>query len=288
MENYLESFRTYLIEDKELSKNSVVSYCHDVRLYLEQYPSVTGVNATQVMTYLLSLQKEDKKSSTQARSIISLRAFFSFLHMCGLIDANPMDRICIPHVEAKEPYILSVEEVDILLSQPDIHTPKGIRDKAMMEFLYASGMKVSEIIDTKLKDVHMDLGCVECHNKTHDRIIPLGKLCLSCLHTYLETVRNQLVNEGEDHLFVNMNGSKMSRQGFWKLIQFYKQKAGITADFGPNTLRHSFAAHLMVNGADLKSVQLMLGHQDISSTQVYANFAKNRLKETYEKAHPRA
>ena len=179
MKNYVEEFCTYLETKKNLSKNSITAYRHDVNLFLEQYPDVTCVNRTQVMSFLLSLQKQNRKISTQARCIISLRAFFAFLHTNGYIDIYPMDHIQIPKAPAKIPYILTVEEVDRLLSQPDLSTQKGVRDKAMLEFLYASGMKVSEIIDVKVSDVHIEFGCVEYHDRDHSRIIPLGKTCLN-------------------------------------------------------------------------------------------------------------
>ena len=175
MKNYVDEFCTYLEIKKGLSKNSITAYRHDVCLFLEKYPDALSVNRTQIMSYLLSLQKQNRKTSTQARCIISLRAFFSYLHMNGIIDAYPMDHIQTPKAPTKVPYVLTVAEVDKLLSQPAGDTPKGIRDKAMLEFLYATGMKVSEIIDVKFSDVHLELGCVEYHDKDHSRIIPLGK-----------------------------------------------------------------------------------------------------------------
>ncbi len=287
-EDYLKAFCEYLRYTKDLSENSVNAYCHDVKNYLEKYPQVNLINETEIMSYLLCLQKEDRKSSTQARMVISLRAFCAFLLQQGVLKDNPMLHIHIPRAQNHTPEILTVEEVDKLLSQPDMDSPKGIRDKAMLEFLYASGMKVSEMIDMKLSMLHLDIGCVECRHGKNVRIIPLGKICVACLVKYLVTVRPSIQKEEVDYVFLNMRGGKMSRQGFWKLMKFYQNKAGFSKELGPNMLRNSFAAHLVERGADLRSVQLMMGHQDISSTQRYAAFVKNRLKETYDGAHPRA
>ena len=265
--DYRDEFCSYLKEEKKLKENSIASYRHDIDAFLAEAGEESEVTATTVMAYILKLQKERRKNSTITRSLISLRAYFGFLYVNDYIAENPMRRVTLPKSEPHPPSILSVEEIDLLLSQPDIATQKGMRDRALLEFLYAGGMRVSEMIRVKLQDVHFDLGYVECIGENgRSRAVPLGKTCASYLKEYIEKARSYITNGNEtDVLFVNMRGEAMSRQGCFKIIRDYKEKAGISKEVNPHTLRHSFAAHLVANGADLKSVSQMLGHSDISS-----------------------
>jgi integrase/recombinase XerD len=288
--DYREEFYSFLKEEKKLKENSISSYRHDVEAFLAETGDEASVTTTAVMAYIWKLQKENRKSSTITRNLISLRSFFTFLYVNDYIKENPMRRITLPKNEPHTPSVLSVEEIDLLLSQPDCSTQKGIRDRALLEFLYSGGMRVSEMIRVKLTDIHFDLGYVECIGENgHARAIPLGKTCAEYLKEYIEKARNYIIKGNEtDVLFVNMRGEAMSRQGCFKIIRDYKEKSGISKEVNPHTLRHSFAAHLVANGADLKSVSMMLGHSDISSAQIYLQFAQNKLKDTYEKAHPHA
>lgn len=288
--DYREEFYSFLKSEKKLKENSIASYRHDVEAFLAEAGHESEVTATAVMAYILKLQKQNRKSSTITRSLISLRAYFNFLYANDYIRENPMRRISLPKSVPHPPSILSVEEIDLLLSQPDITTQKGIRDRALLEFLYSGGMRVSEMIRVKLTDVHFDLGYVECIGENgRSRAIPLGKACTAYLKEYIERVRCYIAKGMDtDVLFVNMRGEPMSRQGCFKIIRDYKEKAGILKEVNPHTLRHSFAAHLVANGADLKSVSMMLGHSDISSAQIYLQFAQSKIKDTYEKAHPHA
>jgi integrase/recombinase XerD len=206
-----------------------------------------------------------------------------------LIDSDPTVDLDSPKVEKKLPQILSTHEVELLLDQPKCVDLKGYRDKAMLELLYATGIRVSELINLNLSEVNLELGFIKCNKGLRERVIPIGSIAVSALIEYLNKSRNLLIQKPDEKaLFVNINGGRLTRQGFWKIIKQYKNQAKINKDITPHTLRHSFAAHLLENGADLRSIQEMLGHSDISSTQVYAQIAKNKIKEVYKKTHPRA
>ena len=235
------------------------------------------------------LREENKKESTISRNLASTRSFYQFLIRSKKIKKDPTMTIESPKVEKRVPSILTSKEVELLLDQPKDVDLKGTRDKAMLEFAYATGMRVTEIISLNIEDVNLNDGIVICKNGSRTRNIPLGKMSLSALKEYIEQARNILVtSEKEKALFVNLNGRRLTRQGFWKIIKFYQEQANITKDITPHTLRHSFATHLLQNGADLKSIQMMLGHSDISSTQVYMQFQNDGLNDVYKKAHPRA
>ncbi|WP_066500095.1 site-specific tyrosine recombinase XerD [Abyssisolibacter fermentans] len=289
------NFINYLANDKELSKNTIECYNRDVNQfenYLKQKDinNLRDVNKTVIITYLLHIQNTGKSNSTISRNLASLRTFYQYLLNNGIIKNDPTLDLKSPKQEKKLPGILSTDEVAHLLDQPNIKTPKGIRDKAMLELLYASGIRVSELIALNVSDVNLKLGFITCSKNTSKaRVIPIGKLSITALNTYLTKHRNYFLNnKDEDSLFLNHYGNRLSRQGFWKIVKFYAQKAEINKKITPQTLRHSFAVHLLQNGADLKSIQEMLGHSDISTTQVYTQLNNVRIKEIYQKAHPRA
>ena len=253
---------------------------------------ISDVTATSLNSYILYLEKEGLSAATVSRNIASMRAFFRFAHGQGHVEEDPAFDLKAPHVEKKSPEILTTDEVILLLEQPDVVTPKGIRDKAMLELLYATGMRVTELVHVKKEDLNLDFGYVICRDEEKERVIPFGNAAKEALIKY-ETEARQVLLKGRDsvYLFTNCSGTPMSRQGFWKLIKQYAAKAHIMADITPHTLRHSFAAHLVQNGADLKSVQEMLGHSDISTTQIYVDLVMdnglNKMKAVYASAHPR-
>lgn len=294
MEQRITDFADYLRNEKKSSENTTLSYVRDLRgfcRFMEQsgVHDAAKVNRTNVMAYVYELQKEKKAGATISRSIASLRSFFQFLLRKGIVTENPALNLELPKVEKKIPEILSLEKVELLLEQPKGDEEKEIRDKAMLELLYATGIRVSELISLKVRDVNLQLEYVRCGNVRKSRIIPIGVQAKFSLQRYIEKARaNMILRPDEDILFVNCNGRPMTRQGFWKIIKSYAKKAGIDQDITPHMLRHSFAAHLIENGADLRSVQEMLGHSDISTTQIYTKLANQKLKNVYAKAHPRA
>ena len=291
----LDKFTDYIGSVRKLSDNTVESYCRDIKQYIEYIESKNihsfkNTNKTTVITYLLYLQKNGRATSTISRSLASIRAFYQYLTSEWILDRDPTVDLESPKVEKKLPTILSGKEVELLLDQPDLNTAKGTRDKSMLELLYATGIRVSELVALDLDDINLELGYLKCcKNNDKERIIPVGTIALEILGRYIRDVRPGLLRgKPETALYVNYKGERLTRQGFWKIIKGYKNKAKINKDITPHTLRHYFAAHLIENGADLKSVQEMLGHSDISTTQVYAQITKNRIKEVYNKAHPRA
>ncbi len=293
MQTYLENYIQHLSKARKLSENTLSSYRRDIQAYL-QFLSGRGItdpkqiNKTVVLTYLLQMQKQGKAASTVSRILASLRSFHAFLAQSGMASENVALGLETPRVQRKQPQVLTAQEVERLLDAPQSTDHKGCRDKAMLELLYASGMRVSELISLKLDDINLQLGFVHCGSKK-ERIIPLGKYATDAIAAYLSGAREHLLHQNTtDALFVNTNGKPMTRQGFWKLIRSYKTKAEISCELTPHTLRHSFAVHLLENGADLRSIQEMLGHSDISSTQIYAQMQKNRIKDIYQKSHPRA
>lgn len=294
MVNEIEAFIRYLSDIKKTSKNTVVSYHRDLiqmSVFLEDkgIREVGKVTKTSLNSYILFLEKEGKAATTISRLLASMKAFFHYELTEGRIRKNPAELIRAPKVQKKTPAILSVDEISRLLSQPSDRTPKEIRDKAMMELLYATGIRVTELISLKAGDVNMSIGFITCRDNGKERMIPFGKAAKLSLSCYLEDAREILMkNKASDWLFTNCSGGQMSRQGFWKIIKYYGEKAGIQADITPHTLRHSFAAHLIGNGADMKAVQAMLGHSDMATTQMYAMYADaGSVREAYAGAHPR-
>ena len=294
MNTYVKEYTSFMTDIRHKSLNTVESYKRDVTQYIS-YLDGTGVTdissttKTTVLSYLLYLQKEGRASSTVSRTLASLRSYYLFMMQNGVVKSNPTSNLEAPHVEKKIPKILSGEEVELLLEQPKDCDNKGIRDKAMLELLYATGIRVSELINLDVSDVNVPMSFVRCKGGKKERIIPMGHQAKDALENYINNVRKYMVkDENETALFVNCSGARLSRQGFWKLIKYYQHIAGIETDITPHTLRHSFAAHLLENGADLHSIQEMMGHADISSTQVYSRMMNSKIKDVYEKEHPRA
>lgn len=296
MNNVLSQYINYLENDRELSKNTLESYSRDLRQF-EEYvhkkdskDEIEKATKTLVLTYLMYLQKNGKSTSTISRKLASLRSFYQYLLNNGKIKQDPTVDLQAPKQEKKLPSILTLEEVELLLNQPDINTVKGIRDRAMLELLYAVGIRVSELVSLNVEDINFNLGFVTCaKGSNNERVIPIGRMAIEMLNKYMTVSRNKLIKDRkENSLFVNYHGKRLTRQGFWKIIKFYTKKANINKVITPHTLRHSFAAHLLQNGADLKSVQEMLGHSDISTTQIYTMINTSRIKEVYDKTHPRA
>lgn len=295
MQNLTEKFIDYIKCDRELSDNTIESYNRDLSQFNDYInnssdDNLVDISKTTIITYMIHLQKKGRAPSTISRNLASLRAFYQYLLNEGITKVDPTTNLKSPKQEKKLPDILTLDEVDLLLEQPDISTTKGSRDKAMLELLYAAGVRVSELISLDVEDVNLDLGIiVTSKDFSNERIIPIGKFCIESLDNYLKASRNRLSkNCKEKALFVNYHGRRLTRQGFWKIIKSYTKKAKIQKKITPHTLRHSFAAHLLQNGADLKSVQEMMGHADISTTQIYTKVNKRRINDVYKKAHPRA
>ena len=289
----IEEFIDYLHNTRGTSKNTEVSYERDLKK-LETYLTEGGfetaeqITSTVLNSYVLYMERKNFAASSISRSIASIRAFFQFLTQKYRWKENPAEKLKAPKIEKKLPDILSVEEVELLLKQPKENTAKGIRDRAMLELLYATGIRVSELISLKVKDINLKLGYLTCSSGERERVIPFGTTAKQAVEHYMEGARKILLGEQEsDYLFLNCSGKSMSRQGFWKVLKGYAASAGIQQDITPHTLRHSFAAHLVQNGADLKSVQEMMGHSDISTTQIYMNMNIHKIRDVYMKAHPR-
>ncbi|KMT21363.1 site-specific tyrosine recombinase XerD [Clostridium cylindrosporum] len=292
MEKVLKDFVQELREDKRLSDNTLESYTRDIKKFLmylaENNLDFKLVRKTNIIAYILYLQKVGRATSSISRSIASIRAFYKMLLRNNIITKDPTLNLESPKSEKKVPQVLSVQEIEKLLSLPNVSESKGVRDRAMLEILYATGIRVTELINLNFDDINLEIGFIKCSGNK-ERIIPMGKVAIEMLKTYMFDYRDKLLsNQQETALFLNFHGERMTRQGFWKIIKHYASLADINKDITPHTLRHSFAAHLIENGADLKSVQQMLGHSDISTTQVYAELIKNRISDVYKKTHPRA
>lgn len=296
MNRYLNDFIDYLSMEKKMAKNSLEAYRRDVLEFAElirekQNLTLAEASNTEVVAYLLKLKNEGKSAATVNRKVASLRAFYNFLTSRKIITDNPTVNIKSPKIERKSIEYLTIEEVDNLLGTPDRST-KGLRDKAILELLYATGIRVSEIVEMNLEDVNLRMGFVTCtgeHGKA--RIIPMGRPSRAAVEEYIYEVRPKFLKEGngtENALFVNYTGNRLTRQGLWKLLKEYARLANLESKLTPQTLRNSFAVHMIQNGADLKSLQELMGHEDISATQIYLSVSKNRIKEVYDKTHPRA
>ena len=288
----IEQFKSYLTTEKKSSANTVSSYVRDLTQF-DRYLQNEGTALDQVDTSVIEgydgwLTGKGKSAATVTRSLASLKCFYGWMVSNGRMESNPALQAKSVKVERKLPQVLTSQEVELLLSQPQCVDQKGYRDHAMLELLYATGIRVSELISLDVEHVNLAAGFIRCYSKNKERIIPLYPGAVRAISDYVRNVRPQLAVEGEHALFVNMNGERMSRQGFWKIIKGYQEKAGIKTDITPHTLRHSFAAHLLANGADLRSIQEMLGHSDISSTQIYTQLVNQKLKDVYNKAHPKA
>jgi len=294
---YTESydiFEKYLREVKKSSENTLASYLRDIRQladYLESHEDCPLEKATdeELGDYIGMLRGEGKSVATVSRAIASIKCFYSYLNREGHIEADPSTKLVADKSTQKLPQILTGKEVELLLEQPKCTDAKGYRDRAMLELLYATGIRVTELISLDLKDVNTAAGFIKCTSKERERVIPIYPAAVKALTEYIQFIRPQMIAlPTETALFVNVSGERMSRQGFWKIIKYYQQKAHIEKTITPHTLRHSFAAHLLENGADLHSIQEMLGHADIASTQIYSHLVNKELKDVYKKAHPRA
>ena len=293
MEKQIKLFLEFLQNDKKLSNNTLQSYERDILQY-QEYVEENRINYAKVdqsdlKRYLDHLSEIGKKPSTISRNLATIRSFYQFLLRNRKVKDDPTANLQAPKIEKRVPNILTSQEVELLLEQPKNVDLKGSRDKAMLELAYATGMRVTEIINLNCDDVNLKEGFVTCSNQNKQRNIPIGTISAKALKEYMDHTRPILVkDENEEALFVNINGKRLTRQGFWKIVKYYKEQAHISKDITPHVLRHSFATHLLQNGADLKAIQTMLGHSDISSTQVYMQFQNQGLKNVYKKAHPRA
>ncbi len=293
MEKEIGAFITYLHNVKNTSGNTEMSYKRDLEKVLHFMASrgiheVKDVTAQDLADYVKYLEDNKFAAATVSRNIASLKAFYHYMVQEGVVEEDISDKLKAPKIEKKAPEIMTPDEVVRLLDQPSGDSPKEIRDKAMLELLYATGIRVTELITLTISDVNMQMNFILCRDRNKERIIPFGAAAKAAMERYLNGTREEMLeNKKSDVLFANCSGQPMSRQGFWKLIKHYAKKADIQADITPHTLRHSFAAHLVENGADLRSVQEMLGHSDISTTQIYANLNHNHIREVYAKAHPR-
>ena len=278
MRGEVDRFEQYLREVKQASENTVQSYRRDLMqmiTYLEEKEirEAAKVTKTSLHGYILHMDEQGKAATTISRMMAAMKAFFNYECMQARIRRNPAESLHAPKVEKKAPVILSVDQVSALLAQPSGQTPKEIRDKAMLALLYATGIRVSELIGIQMEDINMNIGFLVCRDGERERTIPFGRSAKAALEEYLEHARNELLRgKGSDYFFVNCTGGAMSRQGFWKIIKYYGEKAGIEEDITPHTLRHSFAAHLIARGADMRAVQTILGHSDMATTQMYAAY----------------
>lgn len=295
MLDLISAYENYLTKVKQASVNTVFSYLRDIRQFSSWLHLTEGtdlMNATQlnISEYLAHLESDGRSAATVSRSLASLKNFYAYVVSSGFLETSPVTGdIRVERGEKKLPQILTGKEVELLLSQPTSADPKGLRDKAMLEVMYATGIRVSELIELDVNNVNLELGIIKCNGSKKTRLIPLYPAALKALTVYMNEVREAMLAEPDEQaLFVNVGGARMSRQGFWKILKHYQQTAQISKDITPHTLRHSFAVHLLENGADLNSVQELMGHSDISSTQMYANLINNRLKTVYEKCHPKA
>ena len=295
MLDLIQAYENYLTKVKQASANTVASYMRDVRqfsVWLRDHQETEVVDASQlnISDYLSFLQEDGRSGATVSRCLASLKNFYSYLVSAGFLESSPVPTdVHVERGSKKLPQILSGKEVELLLMQPACIDAKGFRDKAMLEVMYATGIRVTELIELNLEDVNLDLGIIKCSRGNKSRVIPLYPAALKDLSTYIRDVRDSMLAvPDEKALFVNVGGSRMSRQGFWKILKHYQASAHIDKEITPHTLRHSFAVHLLENGADLGSVQELMGHSDISSTQMYAHMINNKLKSVYEKCHPKA
>ncbi|TDY43435.1 integrase/recombinase XerD [Alicyclobacillus sacchari] len=293
MDEWIQQFMEHLRVERGLSVNTLDSYERDLRafhMYLNERGCRWGdVERHHINAYLAHLHARGRASSTLSRNLASIRSFFHFLVREDLLPRDPTLHVETPRIEKRLPRVLTPEDVDRLLRAPDPSGPTGLRDVAMLELLYATGIRVSELVSLRCEDVHLAAGFLRCFGKGgKERVIPIGEYALRALLAYLDHARPVLVRAGETALFVNHHGTQMSRQGFWKIIKKHAREAGIVSDITPHTLRHSFATHLLERGADLRAVQEMLGHADISTTQIYTHVTKTRMKQVYVSAHPRS
>ena len=292
MEQYIDRYVDYLRNVKKSSENTVASYRRDLIKFYRYFDEkgitrIDDINETYITSYVLEMEKQGMSMATVSRNIASIKSFYAYLMRERIVNEDPTENIKPPKIVKKVPETLTISEVNKLLDQPTNKTPKEIRDKAMLELLYATGIRVTELVTLKLTDVNIKLGFIECHDGDRVRTVPVAEVAQRALSRYITEVRDDM-SGGSDYLFSNCKGAPMTRQGFGKIIKYYAAKAGIDKDITPHMIRHSFASHMLGNGADIKSVQEMLGHVDIATTQIYLTNKQSKLKEEYAKAYPRA
>lgn len=291
---YILEFEKYLIKEKKVSTNTLESYLRDVRQFNEfclkaNIGDIGNASNTHAISFLIGLQKKGRATSTITRNLVALRIFFHYLYDWGFIESNPVINLKAPKVEKKFPKTLTIKEIEILLATPDLNTNKGLRDRAILELLYSTGLKVSELIGLEINNINFQEESLYYYSNGEERSIPIGDIAISFLKKYLSYSREKILNDKKCNiLFVNMQGSPLTRQGVWKIIKSYTKEAKIKKDITPHMIRHSFALHLLQNGADLHIVKELLGHIDISSTQIYIRDIDQNIKETYKEFHPRA
>ncbi len=292
--SYIDEYTNFLADVRHKSNNTIDSYRRDVAQYVKYLneiadTDITAATRSTVIAYLAALHDKGKAVSTVSRALASLKSFYIFLMLRGVAEINPAETLEAPKQEHKLPQVLSGEEITRLLNAPSVSDNKGIRDKAMLELLYATGIRVSELINLNIGDVNLQMSFIRCRGARNERIIPIGHAAQTAIDFYIKNSRPHMIrHQGEISLFVNINGNRLTRQGFWKIIKYYGEMAHISTDITPHTLRHSFAAHLVQNGADLQSIKEMMGHADISSTQIYSQLPNAHIRDVYDKTHPRA
>ena len=293
MERYLDLFTNYLIVEKGLSNNTIDAYSRDILGFINHLTEMKvsdpgAVAPLDIVKYIGKLRDSGISPRSSARKLTTIRMFYRFLNTEGYIKNNPTLLVELPKGISRLPKAISLEMVDMLLSAPDIKTPLGLRDKAMLELLYATGLRVSELVSLKVGDVNLDVGYLMAFGKgSKERVVPIGESAQAWLKNFIADGRHKLYKGQSEYLFTNRSGKGLSRQGFWKIIKSYAMRANMAVSITPHTLRHSFATHLLERGADLRSVQMMLGHADISTTQIYTHVTTERLKEIHKKHHPR-
>ena len=294
MLDLVQAYENYLTKVKHASANTIASYMRDIRQFTGWLSDTVGIDVVDaeqvnISEYLQHQQNEGRSGATISRSLASLKNFYQYLVSSGFLEKTPVIDMHVERGEKKLPQILTGREIELLLAQPICVDPKGYRDKAMLEVMYATGMRVTELINLDVDDVNLDLGIIKCNGAKKSRVIPLYPMALRSLSIYLHEIRDAMVSDpDESALFVNVGGARMSRQGFWKILKHYQETAHIEKEITPHTLRHSFAVHLLENGADIGSLQELMGHCDISSTQMYTQMVNQKLKSVYEKCHPKA
>ncbi len=294
MLDLIQAYENYLTKVKKASNNTISSYMRDIRQFaawLRDAEGVDVIDATQlnISNFFVHLEQEGRTGATVSRNLASLKNFYSYVVSSGFLEKTPVTDIHVDRGEKKLPHILTGREIELLLSQPVCIDAKGYRDKAMLEVMYATGIRVSELIELDIDDVNLEQGIIKCNGAKRSRIIPLYPAAAKALSNYVLDIRDGMIEDPEERaLFVNINGVRMSRQGFWKILKHYQSTAHIEKEITPHTLRHSFAVHLLENGADLGSLQELMGHSDISSTQMYTHMINKRIKSVYEKCHPKA
>ena len=294
MLDLIGAYENYLSKVKQASANTIASYMRDIRQFAEwlrddEDLDVVDASQVNISGYLSHLESDGRSAATVSRSLASLKNFYSYVVSSGFLESTPVTDIRVDRGEKKLPQILTGKEIELLLSQPACVDAKGYRDKAMLEVMYATGMRVTELLSLDIDAVNLELGVIKCDGARKSRSIPLYPAALRALTVYIQNVRVGMLAQNEEKaLFVNVNGVRMSRQGFWKILKHYQETAHIEKELTPHTLRHSFAVHLLENGADLGSLQELMGHSDISSTQLYTQMVNQKLRSVYKKCHPKA